>query len=95
MRVSLEPDSLEHQIARLERELAHVQEQATVAHTMAMSWKARCLEAEKARDSLAHKLETARRKLQVKAEKATRRASDPADQMLDWLQAQDEDESDV
>jgi capsule polysaccharide export protein KpsE/RkpR len=46
MNLQVESETSAQTIARLQRELAHVQEQAQVAHAMAMSWKTRCLQAE-------------------------------------------------
>ena len=46
MALSLEPETPEHIIARLELELWHVAEQSRVAHAMAQEWKRRALAAE-------------------------------------------------
>jgi hypothetical protein len=79
-------------ISRLQRELAHVTEQLVVEHAMTLDWRQRYQACEKERASLEKKLNTARRKLEAKAGPGTRRAADPSDQILDWLEAQDTEE---
>jgi hypothetical protein len=52
----LDPESPEHLIARLERELAYVNDQCRTAHRMAMGWKARYLACESERSRLEKEL---------------------------------------
>jgi hypothetical protein len=52
-------ESPAHAIARLERELQHVNEQPRIEHAMTLDWKARSHAREKQRASLAKKLHTA------------------------------------
>jgi hypothetical protein len=46
MALSMDEEAPAQTIARLQRELDHVSEQARVSHAMAMSWRARALAAE-------------------------------------------------
>jgi hypothetical protein len=95
MSLLMEMDNQDVVIAGLRRELAHVHEQLRVEHTMTLDYRARYEACEKQRASLEKKLNTARRKLQTKSGQAARRATDPGDAILDWLQEQDtEDEQD-
>jgi hypothetical protein len=43
--LSMDPESPEQTIERLQREVAHVTDQCRTAHAMAMDWRQRCLDA--------------------------------------------------
>jgi hypothetical protein len=44
--LQMDPKTPEQEVVRLRHELAHVNEQATVAHSMAMEWRQRARAAE-------------------------------------------------
>jgi hypothetical protein len=81
-----------HTLARLARELQHVNERLRLEHAMTLDWKARSHACEKQRASLEKKRHTARRKPQTKSGQTRRRMPDPGDAILDWLQEQETDQ---
>jgi hypothetical protein len=85
-------DIPEDEFVSLRLEVDHLKSQLVVAHTMAMDWRQRCKAAEQQCAHLHKQLETVRRKLQAKAGQKTPRATDPGDAILDWLQAQEDDD---
>jgi hypothetical protein len=89
MTLSMETEAPAQTIARLQREVDHVSEQARVSHAMAMNWRQRYEDCEKARASLERKVGRLQRQLQGKADPGPRRASDPADAMEAWLIEED------
>jgi hypothetical protein len=57
MMVSIDLDTPCDELASLRRELAHVSEQCSITHTMAVNWKQRALAAEKQCEQLQQKLD--------------------------------------
>jgi hypothetical protein len=57
MALSMDEEAPAQTIARLQREIEHISEQARVSHAMAMSWRGRALPAEEQCRRLQHRLQ--------------------------------------